>query len=192
MAFTGLGGPFSYGLAGKKGPFTQAGRGGISEFLLGKEPSMQQLPTMDPQQMQLLSQLLGGLGQPLGQGLQNLSQMLSGEPGALEAFQAPAMRQFQEEIVPGLAERFSGMGAGAQRSSAFQQALGSAGASLAERLSAQRAGLQQGAMGQLSQLLGMGMGQRPFGYMQQEGTPGFFGSLAGGAGQAAGMLPFLL
>lgn len=159
----------------------------IGEFLFGRGEKMEQLPTMTSEQQQLLSQLLEGLGGPMGMGLQNIMQILSGEPEALEAFQAPAMRQFEEEIVPGIAERFTGLGGGAQRSSAFQQALGGAGAGLAERLSAQRAGLQQGAMGQLGGLLGMGMGARPFGYQQTPGTPGFLGAMAPGMGGGMGM-----
>ena len=159
----------------------------ISDFLFGKKGKLEQFPTMTPEQQQLLSQLLGGLGGPLGMGLQNIAQLLSGDPEALQAFQAPAIRQFEEQIVPGLAERFTGAGAGAQRSSAFQQALGGAGAGLAERLSAQRAGLQQGALGQLGGFLGAGLGAQPFGYQFTPGRGGFLGGLAGGAGGGLGM-----
>lgn len=159
----------------------------ISSFLFGKEPTLEQLPTMTPQQQQLLSQLLGGLGAPLGAGMQRLSQLLSGAPEALEAYRAPMMREFKEQIVPGLAERFTGYGAGAQRSSAFQQALGGAGAGLAERLAMQRAGLQTGAMGQLGGLLGAGLGATPFGYQFTPGTAGFLGGMAPGLGAGLGM-----
>lgn len=159
----------------------------ISSMLFGKKGKMEQLPTMTPEQQQLLSQLLQGLGGPMGMGLENIMGILSGDPEALEAFQAPAMRQFEEQIVPGIAERFTGMGGGAQQSSAFQQALGGAGASLAERLSAQKAGLQSGAMGQLSQLLGLGMGAKPFGYQYTPGSQGFFGAMAPGMGGGIGM-----
>ena len=157
----------------------------ISDILFGKKEKFEQVPTMTPEQQQLLSQLLGGLGGPLGMGLQNLMQLLSGAPEALEAFQAPAMRQFEEQIVPGIAERFTGVGG--QRSSAFQQALGGAGAGLAERLSAQRAGLQQGAMGQLGGLLGAGLGAQPFGYRFTPGQAGFLGGMGGGLGGGLGM-----
>lgn len=158
----------------------------LKELLFGRKPKMKQLPTMDPQQQQLLSQLLGGLGAPAGAGLQGLMQLLSGEPGAFEAFEAPAMRQFEEQIVPGIAERFSGAGGGAQQSSAFQQALSQAGAGLSERLAAQRGELQTGARSQLMQLLGLGLQQRPFGYGQQAGTPGFLGGITPGIGAGLG------
>lgn len=95
----------------------------------------------DPQQ-QLFESLLGRLQGQLG-----------GE-GA-EKFAAPYQRQFEERIVPGLAERFAGLGAGSQSSSAFQQALGGAGADLQERLAALGGQREQNALSQLLQLLGM-------------------------------------
>lgn len=155
----------------------------LKEMLFGKKGKMQALPTLSPEQQQLFGQLLGGLRQPLQTGLGNLGQLLSGEAGAYEA---PAMRQFYEQIVPGIAERFTGMGAGAQQSSAFQQALSQAGAGLAERLAMQRAGLQQQGLGQLQSLLGMGIGTPTYQWMGIPGTQGGLSSLLGGAGQALG------
>ncbi len=163
----------------------------LLDFLFGKrgerEGRMEQIPTMTPQQQRLLSQMLTGLGGPMQLGIQNLAQLLSGAPEALEAYQRPELRRFEEETIPGIAERFTELGA--QRSSAFPQALGAAGASLAERLAAQRAGLQQQAMGQLGQLLGFGMQARPFETVYRppiSGTPGFLGALAPGIGAGLG------
>jgi len=153
---------------------------------------------------QLLSSLQGqstNIGQnPLfQQGSNYLQQLLSGSPESSAAFEAPAMRQFNEQIIPGLAERFSGLGAGAQSSSAFQQALGQAGAGLSENLQALRSGLQFGGLGHalgysqqpISNLLGfgqLGLGTQMKGYAPKQ--PGFLqqllSALAGGAGQAAG------
>lgn len=144
----------------------------------------ERIETMTPQQQQLLSQLLAGMGGPLGAGLQNIMQLLSGAPEALEAYQRPELRRFEEETVPGIAERFAGLGA--QASSAFPQALGAAGTALSERLAAQRAGLQQQAMGQLAGLLGMGLGTRPFETMYRPGGPGFWGAMAPGIGAGLG------
>lgn len=160
----------------------------LSRFLFGRKEKMEQVPTMTPEQQQLLSQILGGVGAPLGAGMERLSEILGGAPEAFEAFQAPAMRQFREEIVPGIAERFTGMDGGAQRSSAFAQTLGRAGESLAERLSAQRAGLQQQALSQLLGLTGMGMGARPYETAMRPGTTGFLGGLTPGIGMGLGQL----
>lgn len=164
------------------------------EALFGSPGRIQAMPTMAPEQQQLLAQIIqalggqGGMGgqqgqqSPLSGGLQNLQQMLS---GGGEAFEAPAMRQFSEQIVPGIAERFTGMGEGAQRSSAFGQQLGQAGAGLAENLGMQREGLKSQGFQQLMQMLGMGM-QSPFQYMQIPGQKGGLGQLFGGIGSGLG------
>ena len=159
----------------------------LLDFLFGREPKMRQLPAISPEQQELLSDLIGQIRGPLTEGISGLQQILAGEPEAFEAFEKPAMRQFEEQIVPGIAERFTGMGTGAQRSSAFAQALGKAGESLSERLAAQRGAMQQQAMGQLSQLLGLGLRQPTFGYQMQPGTPGFLGALAPALGTGVGM-----
>lgn len=167
-----------------------------------------QLSTLSGGQKQLLQQLLGSLqGQssniqqsPLYQsGTSYLQNLLSGSPEAFQAFEAPHLRQFQEQIVPALAERFAGMGSGAQSSSAFQQALGQAGAGLSERLAALRAGLQSEAVPQalgyaqqpisnLQGLAGLGLGTstKAFAPKQQPFWQQLLLGLAGGASQAAG------
>jgi len=158
------------------------------DWLFGKKGSIKALPTGTSEQQALMGQLLGGLGATgggLNLGLQNLQQMLSGSPQAMEAFRAPAMRQFQQEIVPGIAERFSGMGAGAQGSSAFANTLGQAGAGLAENLNLQKANLQQNAMSQLMNLLGMSQ-QPQFQYQQMPGTEGALAPILSGIGTAFG------
>lgn len=172
----------------------------------------QKISTMTKGQSGFLQQLLGQLsgqnaniGQnPLfQQGSNFLQQLLSGSPESMRSFEAPAMRQFNEQIVPGLAERFSGLGAGAQSSSAFQQALGQAGAGLSENLQALRSGLQFGALPQalgysqqpISNLQGLGslgLGSQAFGYVprQQGFLRQLLTALAGGVGQAGGMALF--
>jgi len=134
---------------------------GLMDFLIGSKhkEKIRNIPTMDPRQQALFSQLLGGLGGQggaLNMGMGNLSQLLSGSPEAYQAYEAPAMRQFQQQIIPGIAERFSRWGQGSQQSSAFGQQMGQAGSMLSENLAAQRGGLQQNALSQLIALLGMG------------------------------------
>lgn len=172
------------------------------------------ISTVSRPQKAFLNQLLGQLsGQssniqqsPLfQQGTSFLQNLLSGSPESTAAFEAPAMRQFQEQIIPKLAERFSGMGAGAQSSSAFQQALGQAGAGLSENLQALRSGLQMQALPSalgfaqqpISNLLGLGglgLGTQTFGYTpkQRPFWQELLGGAAGGFGQLGGLLPFLL
>ena len=142
---------------------------------------VKQMPTKSKGQMNFLGQLLnnlgvGPLGQGFGQGIDYWTKILSGEPGAFEAYEAPLKREFNEQIIPGLAERFSGMGAGAQNSSAFQQSLGQAGAGLTEKLAQLRAGLQgqaaQGLAGSFGNLANLGLGTNTFQNVEQQGWGG--------------------
>ncbi len=121
------------------------------------------LSTLNPEQQQGFSQLMQMLmGQASsGQGLNNqvggyLQDLFSNSPESFDKFAAPYKKQFEEQTIPGIAERFSGLGSGAQNSSAFQQALGQAGAGLSENLAALRGGMQQQGVGQAMQF-----GQQP-------------------------------
>ena len=172
----------------------------LFDFLFGKKEKTQQLPTINPQQQQLLQQMLRGGGgveqNPIyGQAMSLLQGILSGQDQGGAALEVPAMRQFQEQIIPGIAERFSSLGAGAQSSSAFQQALGGAGSGLAERLAAMRSERQQGALGQalpyaqapFQQKMGL-LGMSPFENVFRPATGGLFGALAPALGSAIGTL----
>lgn len=103
---------------------------------------------------------------------------------------AEARNRFNTETIPSIAERFTAMGSGgSQRGSAFQGALGSAGAGLERGLASLQSqyGLQQQALdnNQLSALLGMAF-QSPHENIYQEGQGGFLHGLSGGAGYGAG------
>lgn len=144
------------------------------DFLFGNDEKTQQFQRFTPQQQQLQGQLLGGVQNTLPQGFEMLQNLLSGSPEALKAFQAPAMRQFQEDILPSIAERFTGMDG--QKSNAFGQQLGKAGAGLAENLSAQKANLGTNALTQLQGLLG-GALTPSFENIFRPGTQGFVGEM---------------
>ena len=165
----------------------------LEKLFPGKKERMEQAPAMAPGQIDLLSQLTQGLtgsgfGQgPMGAGMQSLSDMLSGKPEAFAQFEAPYKRQFAEETVPQLAELFSGIGAGAQRSSAFPQALGAAGAKLSENLAMLHGGLRQQGLSQLMSMLGMGLGARPFESIFRPATGGMGKAMAPGLGMGLGM-----
>ena len=112
---------------------------GATAGLLGAAPVLGQMPTY--QQSPFMTQTL----QPA------LARMLSGQPAftvdteatqrALEAAQAPVVRQFQEQLLPQLREQY--VGGGNFWSRARQEAEARAASSLAESLAAQRA---QGAL----------------------------------------------
>src|SRR5690606_1733573 len=112
---------------------------GVSmSFLFGSRGRTRQLPTMTGQQLQgltqLLQQIFGGGAAGFGESTDYLRGLLSGDPEAMRAFEAPHLRQFQEQTLPALTERLTGLGAGGGRASGAAQALSQAGQSLQEKL----------------------------------------------------------
>ena len=166
---------------------------GLFDFLFGKKEKMQQIPTMTGGQSQLLNDYVGALtgkqqmGGPMGQNLSFLSDLLSGSPETMDKFSAPYMRQFNEQVVPGIAERFAGMGSGGNLlSGSFGQQMGQAGAGLEEQLASMRGQMGLQASGILGNMMGQAFGARPFENVMRPATPGLFGSMAPGFGQGAG------
>lgn len=181
-----------------------AGAGALSSlFGRGKQPSLKKLPTLNKDQQKLLHHILSGKGMastaqnPLyQQGIGYLNQILSQDPQMMKQFEAPYMRQFQEQIVPGLAERFAGMGA--LNSGAFNQSMAQEAGSLSERLASMRAGLGMDAarMGyNYSQLPyqeqmdrnKLGLGTQAFRYVQDPGYEGMGSQLGNVLMRAGGM-----
>lgn len=122
-----------------------------------------------------------------------LGGLAKGQSQFFEGLEAPAMRQFQEQIAPGIANRY--VGSGIKGSSGINNSLASAGQGLTENLHSQRMGIHMNA---ISQLLGLGdlLLQTPTmqGGLTQK-KPSFWQQLAGGLGQGVGqalpMAPFL-
>ncbi len=109
------------------------------------------LPTMGAEQKSIYDLLSGVFKGGAGQGgLDIMGQLASGDPTAFAQREAPAMRQFEEQILPGIAGRFAGKGT--LKSSMFERAAAGAGGSLAESLASQRQDIQQQAMQQLMSL----------------------------------------
>ncbi len=80
---------------------------------------------------------------PTNESAQYYQNNLSDNPADFQAFAAPAMRQYNEDIMPGIAEQYAGMGAGGTSSSGFQNAQIQGATDLSERLGALRAQLRQ-------------------------------------------------
>jgi len=144
-----------------------AALGGLSS-LFKKSPRQQNISRLTPQQLGWQSQA-GNLAM---QGLQNPYE-------GFEPIEQQARTQFQTSTVPSIAERFTSMGSGGQRSSAFQGALGQAGAGLESNLAALRSqyGLQNRGLSQ--NLLGQAL-QPNFDTVYQQHQPGFLESSLGG------------
>ncbi len=175
---------------------------GLRHLLMGKEEKIEKLSALTNRQKKYLDDLLGQLrgqdinlrSQPLfTAGESYLQNLLSESPEAYESFKAPMMREFQEQIVPSISERFAGLGAGS--SSGLEQTLARAGESLGERLGSLRTGMQMQALPQAlgyaqapgSQAFRFGslaMGTHPFGYRESGGYGGMLGGMGQGMGQA--------
>lgn len=171
-------------------------REGVGKWFLGNPELFRQVPKYSPEIMGSINQLL-----------QNAFQGIQNPQAGFEPFAQQARTQFETQTIPGLAERFTSMGGG-QRSSAFQNALGSAGAGLEQNLAA--LGSQYGLenrMGLLKQLMTGLQAQPKFEFTNRQG--GFLNNVLGpifgnyatqAGGQQAGdltrmlvdFLPFLL
>jgi hypothetical protein len=140
---------------------------GLMDALFGKKEQFKQIPTMTGQQQGFQNQALGQM------------QSLLGPGGGLDprANEAEARGNFMGKTVPGIAELFSSMGQGGQRSSGFQGALGAAGAGLERGLASDRSSFN---MNMLNSLMGPGM-QSSFDTYHQPATQGLFQQFAGPA-----------
>ena len=93
-----------------------------------------------------------------GKGMQNMFGIAAGDQDLFGQLEAPAMRQFQQQIAPGIANRYTG--AGMKGSSGFENALSSAGSNLAENLQGQRMKYQMSAMDRVMHLMEMLTGMK--------------------------------
>jgi len=159
-------------------------------FLTGTPSKIRQISTLRPDQEQLSQQLVNagkgaGAGGAFGQSADYYRNLLSDNPADLQAFQAPAMRQYQQEIIPGISEQFAGMGAGGLSSSGFRNSQNQAGVDLAERLGSIRANLRQAGAQGLQNIGNLGLQSFQQNY-EQPGTEGFLSSVAPALGGALG------
>lgn len=167
--------------------------GGISGNDRGVKPFSEKIPKgykagaiqqFTPEQLELFRQLFSNVGPE-----SFLSRLGSGDQSLFEDIEAPALKQFGE-LQGNLASRFSGMGMGARRSSGFQNTINSAASDFAEKLQAQRQGLQRQAILDLMGLSGELLQQRPFQRTLTEKQKPWWqqllGGAAGGLGSAVG------
>ena len=168
--------------------------GGVSDFIFGSPDKLKKIATGTPQQEALhnniLQQAMGMQQQGGGYNLaqQHYNNLLQPGNEAYNNFAAPYMQQFNEQTLPGIAERFAG--GGALSSSGFGQALGGAAsglqgqlAQLFSQLQGQAAGAQTNQYNQLSQ---QGLNYQPFAYQQQAGSQGMLAPLLSGLATGVG------
>ena len=191
-------------------PFALSAVGGLTgdKAKQGSTYQKNQRSTIDSL-LESVNQMRGGGGQditqnPTYQGGNEFLQSLYNDPSFFQKFEAPLQRQFEEQTLPDIANRFGSMGSGgATGSSAFRNAANRAGVDFQTNLAGLRGGMQQQGAGQSLQYA-----QQPFSnimsMLQQAlqptqnqyhpATPGFggnigssmFGGLAQGYGQNMG------
>lgn len=157
---------------------------GLFDSLFGTQAKTEKLDTMSPEQKQVFSQLMGflggGQGGGQGGGLQQtfaqMMQMLDPSSSAYQKFEQPYLDQFNQQTIPGLAERFAGAGGGALSSSGFGQALSSAGAGLQTDLAGMKSQLQQQTLQDILNLMGQGLGKETFQYQHTPASKGLLQS----------------
>jgi hypothetical protein len=152
----------------------------LSNFLWGNESSLSKKTNYLPGQEKGLNQLLqnmlglGGAGGGYQQSIEYLQNLLNPDSEMMKNFEEPYMRQFEQETLPNIAERFAG--GGALSSSGFGQAVGGAGANLQSQLAQLKSMLRgqaaQGLMGQYNQMQNMQLGSQPFSYHEKQASPG--------------------
>jgi len=118
----------------------------LRQLFGGTPHRREQVPLYGQQQQQGFEQIL-----------QQALQGLQGNQFDFGPIEQQARSGFAQKTIPSIAERFTSMGEGGQGSSAFQGALGRAGAGLEESLGGmkQQYGLQQ--QGNLMNMLRMGL-----------------------------------
>lgn len=122
----------------------------------------EQKSTYNPGQLQTLEDIMktvrggaGGANQDITQnpmyqqGQEYLQGLMGNSPEFWNKFEQPMMRQYEEEIVPGLANRFASQGSGGSLgSTGFRNQALREGSNLQTNLAAQRGQMQQQGLGQ--------------------------------------------
>jgi hypothetical protein len=163
----------------------------IGNFFTGTPEKRENVSTLRPEQEGLYQQLQNsamgrGAGGAFGGAADYYRDLLSNDSADFNAFAAPQIRQYNEDIIPGISEQFAGMGAGGLSSSGFRNAQVQGGTDLAERLGSIRANLRQAGAQGLQNIGQLGLGNYSQNMVTQPGSEGLLSSLAPAIGTAIG------
>jgi hypothetical protein len=138
---------------------------GLRDFFVGKPAGLQKINNFEPNQIEAINQILSG-------GLQQFQNPYAG----FQPLEDYARRQFSEQTIPSLAERFTYLTNARPSSESFKAELGGAGAGLEAMLNAQRSqyGQEQQGLGLKAAAVGL---TPQFNYIQNPGTSGLLGSI---------------
>ena len=165
--------------------------GDVRGALEGTPEVRENVSTLRPEQEPLYQSavnagLAPGAGGAFGEAADYYRGNLSNEPEDFDKFAQPALRQYNEDIVPGLSEQFAGMGSGGLSSSGFRNAQVQGATDLSERLAQMRSGLRESAAQGLQRSGQIGLGQYQQNMVTEPGTEGFLSQLAPAVGTATG------
>lgn len=146
------------------------------------------LPTMGGGQEDLYNMVKGQFSSGFGDVFQNMLGMAQGKPEAFAPQEKQAMNFFNQQLAPGIAQRYAGSGIGS--SSGMQNALAGAAGNLTTSLQAQR---QQMMQQSIHDVLGLGntllgMPTQQFGLTMNPWYQ-FMQNLGHGVGEGLGKLP---
>ena len=168
-----------------------SGTKAAGKFLTGTPEKRENVSTLRPEQEGLYNQLTQagqrpGAGGAFGTAADYYRGNLSNDPSDFNAFAAPALRQYNQDIAPGISEQFAGMGSGGLSSSGFQNAQIQGATDLSERLGALRAQLRQSSAQGLQNIGQLGLGNYSQNMTTQPGSEGFLSQIGPAIGTAAG------
>lgn len=135
-----------------------------------------------PEQQRVFSEMIGLLGPE-----SFLNMIAQGDETAFEDLEAPAFRQFGEQMG-GLASRFAGMGQGALKSSGFRNTASQAASDFAQNLQSQRLGLRRQATADIMDFGNRILNQQPYGEYMYAKRPkrNFFADVIGAVAAPVG------
>lgn len=173
-ALGGAGAGASFGPWGAAAGGALGGLSGLFGIGKGKKDKVKDYSPYNKQQQNFIGNQLEALGPLNEDAISYIQQLLSSDPEALSAFEQPYLDKYNQETVPGIAERFAGIGA--QSSSGFNQAMAQGARGLQTDLAALRSGLKSQALNQLNMMTQTGLKPMNQPYVQK-GTPGLFESM---------------
>lgn len=163
--------------------------GGLAGLFGGqKKQKIRPQSTLRPEQEELYQQAINaglnpGAGGAFGGAADYYRNLLSDDSADFNAFAAPQLRQYNQDIVPNISEQFARMGSGGLSSSGFRNAQMQGATDLAERLGAIRANLRQAGAQGLQNIGQIGLG-RFSENVRNTPQPGFAENLFEGIGGA--------
>ncbi len=163
----------------------------IGNFFTGTPEKRENVSTLRPEQelgyQQLQNASQGrGAGGAFGDSADYYRNLLSDDSADFNAFAAPQLRQYNQDIMPGISEQFAGMGSGGLSSSGFRNAQVQGATDLSERLGQIRANLRQAGAQGLQNIGQQGLQSYSQNMVTEPGTEGFLSQMAPAIGTAAG------